>query len=94
MLPLYLGPLITKTTLDANIMALESAEKRISQQIDAKRGEIENISDLEIELLAIHGREREYLPPNRLKSLYKVGRWTGLAEQSSHVPTIIQDEDA
>lgn len=43
------------------------AEARARQELDAKRGEIKNIGDLEIHFLSIHDREREYLPPNRLR---------------------------
>ena len=68
--PWHLGPLTKKTTfpdVTMGIVQLEAAEQGAQQQIDAMRERITNIGTLEVSLLAVHGREKEYLPPNRLR---------------------------
>lgn len=62
-----LGPLPSRTTLDGGLTALAMEEAGARREIDAKRGEIENIGDVEIRSMMIFDREREYLPPNRLR---------------------------
>lgn len=63
----YLAPLTPATTLYADTLELEKAETNIMQIIDGSREKIKNNADLDIKVLAIHGREREYLPSNKLK---------------------------
>jgi hypothetical protein len=51
---------------------LELVESLAQKEIDARKGEIKNIGELDIRILAIHDRVREYLPPNRLRRATEV----------------------
>jgi len=52
------------TTLDPNWKAQETSAWTY---IQAGRGELKHGDELEIRVLSIHDREREYLPPGKLK---------------------------
>ena len=53
-----------ETTLDPN---WEAQEVYALKDIEARRGELKRCDDLEIRVLAIHKKERKYLPPHLMK---------------------------
>ncbi len=72
----YLGPLTEKATMfEVGKMipqtnwdeTLEQTIARIENEIVRRKGEAGRKDDLQLELMAIHGRNREILPPSKLK---------------------------